>query len=644
MDDSSNRHRRRIEVPELEATSLSTKLQSALPTAVRWRLVWALLPPVLLLGLTYASSIQLGHEADALAIREYQGEQARIASLAAERLGGLLDLWAERLDELELGEERAAWPTALARASRGDSNVLIFVHDEDGAVLAEPAALDVRRRAWLDGGERAHYPTVTRPLRGAPDVWMTAVVDPHGLYEQLFENLADDYDAYVWVIDAYHTIVAAPDRSATGTRPFDALSRNTSDALTPLLADMDAGRSGVGAYPWGRGRHRRERLVAYTPVPHHPGLTVAYSADSAAVRARTHALHQSRRRALLWMVAAVAALFAAAALFVLRRLERAEERSARLGQYVVETKIAEGGMGVVYRARHALLRRATAVKLLRQDMMSAARLRDFEREVRATARLEHPNTVTLYDYGRTPEGVFYYAMELLDGVTLRELVDRFGRQPAARVKRILAQVAAALDEAHGAGLVHRDVKPGNIMLCRQGGEPDVVKVLDFGLVRELEAEGEDVPKRLVGTPMYMSPEAIRAPEQVDGRSDLYAVGAVGYFLLAGNHMFRAESVSEVCAMHLGETPRPLSELVPGEVPADLEAVIMACLAKDPDDRPQSAAELRQALGRCEDPGGWTRDDACGFWRDYEPAATRAYLHADSDDRTQSPSQLERGAA
>jgi len=621
-------------VPELAGTSLGARLRSAAPLAFRPRVLLAILLPLALVAVTYVSLEHLGAEADALAEREYQREQSRIAALAAERLGGLLDLWTERLNDLRLPASRGEWPARLTRADHDDASTLVFVHDEAGAVVASPERLPADRRAWLAGGERAHYPTVTRPLSGHAGLFVTAVIDPHALYERLFASLAGDYDAYIWVMDAYRTIVSAPETSATGTRPFDHLRRQTRAALEPLLAHMDAGESGVGSYPWGVGRHASRRLLAYESVPNHPGLSVAYSADAAAVRARTHSLHEGRRRLLLWLVALIALALGAAGIIFLRRLERAEAKSARLGQYIVEEKIGEGGMGVVYRARHALLRRPTAVKLLRADMISPARLEGFEREVRATARLEHPNTITVYDYGRTPEGVFYYAMELLDGITLKELVQRFGRQPPGRVKRILEQVAAALHEAHEAGLVHRDIKPGNIMICRQGGEPDVAKVLDFGLVRELEDESAEATKRLVGTPMYMSPEAIRSPESVDARSDLYALGAVAYFLLTGDHMYRAGSVAEVCAMHLDRLPRALSKVLSEPVPADLEAIIMRCLAKDPDDRPASAREVREALGRCAACTSWSREQACRFWSELEvERGSFEYPHADSAEGT-----------
>jgi serine/threonine-protein kinase len=275
-------------------------------------------------------------------------------------------------------------------------------------------------------------------------------------------------------------------------------------------------------------------------------------------------------------------------------------------------------MGAVYRARHAMLRRPTAVKLLRPDRAGAHEVLRFEREVQTTAQLSHPNTVAIYDYGRTPEGVFYYAMEYLEGIDLDALVSGFGPQPPGRVVQVLAQVAGALGEAHGVNLIHRDVKPGNVVLCQRGGAPDVAKVVDFGLVRDLasgpgaSASGLDL---VTGTPLYLSPEAIRTPERVDGRSDIYALGAVGYYLLTGRHPFEGATVVEVCAHHLHTAPVPPSARLGRPVPADLEALLLACLEKDPARRPQDAGALEEALLACRCAGEWGEREARRWWRE-----------------------------
>ena len=293
---------------------------------------------------------------------------------------------------------------------------------------------------------------------------------------------------------------------------------------------------------------------------------------------------------------------------------RAEVREARrLGQYVLEHKIGEGGMGEVYRARHGMMRRPTALKLVR-----------FEREVQLTARLTHPNTITIFDYGRTDDGIFYYAMELLDGANLQRIVEVDGPQPEGRVVRILTMACGALAEAHAIGLIHRDIKPANIMLCTQGGERDVVKLLDFGLVKELDVPGDtkvSVANTLTGTPQYMAPESIVEHDAIDARVDIYALGAVAYFLLAGRDVFTGKTIVEVCSQHLHQQPDPLSRRGVA-VSAELEAIVLACLEKDPARRPQTATELRARLEACAvEP--WDAERARRWWRDHQAALSAA---------------------
>jgi serine/threonine protein kinase len=314
-------------------------------------------------------------------------------------------------------------------------------------------------------------------------------------------------------------------------------------------------------------------------------------------------------------------------------------RVRRLGQYTLEHRIGAGGMGVVYRASHAMLRRPTAIKLLPANRAGEAGLARFEREVQMTAQLSHPNTVAVYDYGRTPDGVFYYAMEFLDGLNLEDLVRRDGPQPPGRVISILTQVCGALSEAHAHGLVHRDIKPANIILTERGGEPDVAKVVDFGLVRPLApgAAGVTASTTLTGTPLYMSPEAMTLPESPDPRSDLYALGAVGYYLLTGRPVFEGRSVAEVIGHHLHTEPVPPSHRV-AHVPADLEAVIMQCLRKPPDERPATARDLRDALRACTMAPPWDEADASTWWKRFRAAqhsapGTSVVETVGSDDRT-----------
>jgi serine/threonine-protein kinase len=316
--------------------------------------------------------------------------------------------------------------------------------------------------------------------------------------------------------------------------------------------------------------------------------------------------------AALWSTAGVAV--ATVSSKVIYGLQQRAREALQLGQYTLEEKIGQGGMGEIYRARHAMLRRPTAVKLLLGDG-TEAQLRRFEKEVQLTARLTHPNTISIYDYGRTPDGVFYYAMELLEGLTLEELVERHGALPAGRAIHLLLQVCGALHEAHQSGIIHRDIKPANIFLCRRGEIADFVKVLDFGLVREVKSSEETSQSNVdavVGTPLYMAPEAIREPDTVDALADLYGLGGVAYFLLTGKPPFHGKSVLEVCAHHLHSVPAPPSEHAP--VPKDLEKIILSCLQKAKSGRPVSARDLSQRLAGCADAGSWTSQDAEAFWK------------------------------
>ena len=278
-------------------------------------------------------------------------------------------------------------------------------------------------------------------------------------------------------------------------------------------------------------------------------------------------------------------------------LRRVVEQAVQLGQYVVHEKIGEGGMGAVYRASHAMLKRPTAVKLIAPERAGETATARFEREVMAASRLSHPNTVAIYDFGRTRGGVFYYAMELLDGQNLAHLVESEGPQSVERTLHVLGQLTGALGEAHDAGLVHRDVKPDNVMLCTRGGVSDFVKVLDFGLVKQVanpDTTKITAESSIAGTPLYMAPEAIAAPETVTPAADVYAVGCVAYFLLTGRPPFAAKTVVEVCAAHLHTTPEPPSRHAPAALPGALDALVLRCLEKQPERRPTSR-ELQVAL-------------------------------------------------
>ena len=309
-----------------------------------------------------------------------------------------------------------------------------------------------------------------------------------------------------------------------------------------------------------------------------------------------------------------------------RRLRRQVGDARVIGQYRLEKQIGEGGMSKVYLARHALLKRPTALKMLKRHLASDEIVTRFEREVQLASQLVHPNTVEIYDYGRTRDGVFYYVMEYLEGLTLGQLVVEGGPMPAGRVIHVLRQVCAALREAHGRGLIHRDIKPHNIMLCQRGGEYDVIKLLDFGLVKDvLGRQSRDITQfqKMLGTPLYMSPERIRNPGDADARADIYSVGVVGFYLLTGRDLFETTSQHDLTYHILHAPPRRPSQCGVAAVPPGLDDTVFRCLAKDRAERPQNVAELIAALDTLASAYPWTQQDAAGWWKRRESAARSA---------------------
>jgi serine/threonine-protein kinase len=368
------------------------------------------------------------------------------------------------------------------------------------------------------------------------------------------------------------------------------------------------------------------RTLGVTALASVPTIAVSYALNTKASTSTATVLLLTSG-AVIWTLSGTAV--AAIASHVVYHLRQQVKNAEKLGQYTLEAKIGEGAMGIVYRASHAMLRRPTAIKLLPPDRAGEHNIARFEREVQLTSMLTHPNTIAIYDYGRTPDGIFYYAMEYLEGIDLEELVRRHGPQPPGRVLRILTQVAGALAEAHGIGLIHRDVKPANIFLCERGGVPDVAKIFDFGLVKQLSSGGDtkmSAANVLAGTPLYLAPEAILTPQTVDARIDLYSLGCVGYFLLTGRPVFEGRTLLEICSRHLHEKPVPPSERRRG-IPAKLERVILACLEKDPARRPKDARALVAQLTACDDVEAWSEESARRFWSDWAPMPAQAEVES-----------------
>jgi serine/threonine-protein kinase len=298
------------------------------------------------------------------------------------------------------------------------------------------------------------------------------------------------------------------------------------------------------------------------------------------------------------------------------------ERARAMGAYRLEERLGQGGMGEIWRARHHMLARPAAVKLVRADAFRGAAAQRsavarFEREALMTARLSSPHTVRLYDFGVTEAGTFYYAMELLEGLDLEELVRIEGPLRPERAVHFLIQACRSLAEAHDLGLVHRDIKPANLFVCRQGLERDVLKVLDFGLVRPDPSTPADATlltgdAMVIGTPAYMAPESASAG-QVGPWSDLYSLGCVGYWLLSGRPVFEGKSPVDLIMRHLNEPPPPLQTLTGAGIPAELDAALRRCLAKRPEDRPESASAFERMIEAIPFARPWTQSRAREAW-------------------------------
>jgi hypothetical protein len=397
------------------------------------------------------------------------------------------------------------------------------------------------------------------------------------------------------------------------TGDYRSEARRSAQPLTVGAAGAIAGRPGVAVAPY-RDYRGVPVVGAWTWIAPR-GFGVLTEVDAAEAFQPLGALE--RIFGALLAVIALCGAGAVAGAFVAgrarRRAARAEQQARQLGEYVLERRLGGGAMGEVYLARHALLRRPTALKLLRAYDSDRIAIERFEREVKVTALLTHPNTIAIYDYGTSEGGSFYYAMEYLEGIDLERFVARFGACPDARVVHFLRQICGSLAEAHEQGLVHRDVKPANLFLCRRGGVPDLVKVLDFGLVKIADAESVTRTGVVIGTPENMAPELFESADRASPSSDIYALGCVGYYLLTGSRVFEGSSLAELCNAHLSRDPMAPSQRLGRPVDATLERVVMACLAKDPARRPASARAILELFDRSPIARAWSSADAAAFW-------------------------------
>ncbi len=375
-------------------------------------------------------------------------------------------------------------------------------------------------------------------------------------------------------------------------------------------------------------------------VPNRPLITLSVALMAASTWPMAYFINVARldltplpwNRLFAWtFVNYLAALWA---YFIAKRMqgmEVAAQKAQDLGSYHLEALIGRGGMGEVWRARHKMLARESAIKIIRPELVQSASARQadvavrrFEREARVTADLQSPHTVYLYDFGTSRDGHFYFVMELLDGISLQKLVQTFGPQPGSRVIQLLRQVCLSLEEAHARGLVHRDLKPSNIMACKVALQHDFIKVLDFGLVKPTQAEEFThltVEGVSAGTPGYIAPEIAMGEQRIDGRADLYTLGCVAYYLLTGSLVFPETSPTAMAVAHVQKVPPPPSERTELPISADLESVVLQCLAKAPAGRPASARALIRMLDACADAKQWCSEDADAWWRTHLPPSS-----------------------
>ena len=555
----------------------------------------------------------------------------------------------ETINELLAGQDATTWRVA-------DPSGRIVIAAETGAggqrLLTE--LLDATSRAidtgkpqfvpptLMDGGKLPQMAFIA-PLSAAAGAKPVGVlvlrVDPRSTFSRLFvagqfgktgESFAFDQQARMISESRFLDQLKARGGALADatTSVFTVNLRNYSGAtadtpatalpMTAIAAAAVAGRAGV-ELDGARSYLGVDSVAAWQPLPE-LGIALETRQDVAEAYRPLH---------ILWAVFGLILVALAGAIVVLaiitrrnlsseRRMAQAEKAVEALGQYKLGRKLGEGGMGAVYEAHHALMRRPTAVKLM-LNQSDPADIARFEREVVLTCQLSHPNTVALYDFGRTVDGRFYYAMEYLEGMPMDSLLKSCGPLPAGRVVYLMAQACGALAEAHGKGMIHRDLKPANLFVAVRGGLHDFIKVLDFGLAKRFEknsAEGGmsiTMGNVISGTPPYMCPEVIGQKNGIDGRSDLYAIGCIIYELLTGKPPFMADSLMDLLRLHIDQPPVPPSIRMPGAIPADLEAVIMRALAKDPAQRQPNAAQLRRELLACACASEWGEEQAAAWW-------------------------------
>jgi len=413
------------------------------------------------------------------------------------------------------------------------------------------------------------------------------------------------------------------------------------EVFTAFLIGLWNGASGQTAYPQGMSWMVLIILMYPAIAPSTPSRTMLAAFSAALMDPLGYALAAAwgvpiagGPAAVAWATVPnlIAASLAVIPAHIITSLGRQVTAARELGSYRVGELVASGGMGDVYRATHRLLARPAAIKLVRPDVLGARSadegrvlVKRFQREAAAAAALRSPHTIELYDFGIGEDGTFYLVMELLDGLTLDQLVERFGPVPPGRAVHLLRQACESLAEAHERGLVHRDVKPSNLCTCRLARTVDFVKVLDFGLVKSIADRGQQhskltSPEALAGTPAFMAPELVLDQAAVDRRVDVYALGCVAYWLLSGRLVFEADNALAVLYKHLEQEPLPLSRVTELAIPPALDAVVLACLAKRPDDRPADMDEVSRRLAEVPIGEPWTAERAAQWWAAHQPVS------------------------
>lgn len=508
---------------------------------------------------------------------------------------------------------------ALRRALRGQTSITapVLVRMDGNGFQTEQA-----------------YMSIVAPLYGrsaAPEAVLVAAFRPR----QLFPSFLTESEGRVLVFERHGYVLSSElDEAGRKRRVHEQISGSISrgKSSSVLLEGYQISNIGemVGAWKW----IEEYGVGVLVQIP----KKEAY--QSVAILLRSFGALFA-----LLLLSSLSTLLISYLLFLSRRRARYDHsRLKKLGQYVLEERIGKGGMGEVFKARHTLLRRPTAVKLIRKGRVSESSIEQFEREVQLTSKLSHPNTIAIYDFGRTSDQVFYYAMEYLSGFSLSEVVKLDGPQAPARVLYILERLCSSLWEAHSQGLIHRDIKPANVMLVELGGSVDVVKLLDFGLVYDLHEDTSENRRQIVGGAIrFLAPEVAKDPSAVNNLSDIYSLGALGYFLLTGCYVHGALSSTEYLEALERNELTPPSERLGVKIDPTLEKVVLSCLQVDPKLRPQSVKDLARALRESSWWGSWDDESRSGWWARYhhcreeqytEPANDELSLFVDMNERFQ----------